>query len=325
MGRIGIVFESQYGHTKKVAERVAQRAAEAGYEVRLVQVAEAAASDIEGSDAVVLLAPVYDRQHAEALTAFAKEHRVRLAARPTAFFSVSLAAAIKNDVVVRESTGKLVREFLDATGLLPTTIAKVAGALDYPAYPSTFRRTMRAASLVLRLPTDTSRAHDLTDWAAVDRATSHFIRHLEGQTMHQVIYASWTGNTRKVADAIAGELGVTPVDVSEGSVLSGTDVLFLGTGCYGKKPSPALMKLVASSDVRGRKVALFGTSGGGESMALAYLAAALEQKGANVRGSYCCKGRTFWLLQRGHPDVLELANARRFAREMSRTGSSGSP
>jgi menaquinone-dependent protoporphyrinogen IX oxidase len=59
------------------------------------------------------------------------------------------------------------------------TIAAVAGGLNYPAYPRGFRFAMRLAALVLRLPTDTSRVHELTDWAAVETAANEFFSKLE--------------------------------------------------------------------------------------------------------------------------------------------------
>jgi flavodoxin I len=137
--------------------------------------------------------------------------------------------------------------------------------------------------------------------------------------MHQVIVSSRGGNTRKLADAIAGELGVKATDVKDASLNPGTDMIFLGTGCYGGKPGPDMLKFIETSDLKGRQVALFGTSGGGIGNEVKAMAEALKGKGADVRGSFYCKGK-FLLWSRGHPEAKDLEGARKFTREMVKNG-----
>ena len=138
--------------------------------------------------------------------------------------------------------------------------------------------------------------------------------------MYQVLVYSRGGNTRKLADAIAGELGVKAAEVRAASIDPAASVLFLGSGCYGGKPGKDMAMFIANHDFRGRQVALFGTSGGGEGNEVKAMAEALREKGASVRGSYYCQGKTFVLLYRGHPDASEIAAARKFAREMAKLG-----
>jgi flavodoxin I len=138
--------------------------------------------------------------------------------------------------------------------------------------------------------------------------------------MQQVIYDSMTGNTRKLAEAIANELGVKAVDVKAATLAPGDGVLFLGSGCYGGKPGNNMVKFIGANDLRGRRVALFSTSGGGLGMELKAMEEALKGKGATVIGSYQCKGKvlmTLNLFNWGHPDAAEVAAARKFAREMA--------
>jgi flavodoxin len=137
--------------------------------------------------------------------------------------------------------------------------------------------------------------------------------------MPQVLYYSRGGNTRKVAAAIAGELGVKAADVKDATLAPGTDVIFLGSGCYGGKPGTDLLKFIEANDFRGRQVALFGTSGGGIGNEVKAMAEALKGKGASVRGSYYCKGR-FLVFSMGHPAAAEIDAARKFAREMAKLG-----
>jgi flavodoxin len=126
------------------------------------------------------------------------------------------------------------------------------------------------------------------------------------------------GNTRKVADAIAEELGVTVGDITA-SLPDDVKLLFLGSGTYGGKPGEALMKFIGSGSFTGKKVAMFGTSAspaGSEKM-IAVMTDALKQKGATISGSYHCGGK-FLVLNWGRPNKEDLDNAKKFAREMVR-------
>ncbi len=131
-----------------------------------------------------------------------------------------------------------------------------------------------------------------------------------------VLVDSRGGNTRKVADAIAGELGVTTGDIAA-SLPGDVKILFLGSGTYGGKPGEAAMKFIGSGTFTGMKVALFGTSAsdaGSEKM-IAVMADALKEKGATILGSYHCRGK-FLLINRGRPDKADLENAKQFAKKM---------
>lgn len=128
------------------------------------------------------------------------------------------------------------------------------------------------------------------------------------------------GNTRKVADAIAEELGIAVGDI-RGTLPADARILFLGSGTYGGKPGDAMTAFVGAGTFSGRKVALFGTSASaaGSERMLAALAGALKEKGAIVAGSWHCPGR-FLLVNRGRPGPEDLEHARTFAREMAAPG-----
>jgi len=63
--------------------------------------------------------------------------------------------------------------------------------------------------------------------------------------MFEVIYYSKTGNTKKVAQAIAAELGVKAENVKAKGELAKDSFVFLGTGCYGSKPGKELLKFIS--------------------------------------------------------------------------------
>jgi len=138
----------------------------------------------------------------------------------------------------------------------------------------------------------------------------------ENMTDVSVLVDSRGGNTRKVADAIAEELGIKATDVTTSSP-DDAKILFLGSGTYGGKPGELMMKFIRSGNLSGRKIALFGTAASltGVQKMTAAMTDILQQKGAIILGSYHCKGK-FLLVNRGHPNKEDLDSAKKFAREM---------
>ena len=134
--------------------------------------------------------------------------------------------------------------------------------------------------------------------------------------MFEVVYYSITGNTKKVAEAIAAELGVKAENVKGKRELDKDSFVFLGSGCYANKPGGKLREFIARNDFKGRQVALFGTSGRGEGNEVKAMEELLKPKGALIRDSFYCQGYPWYLFIRGHPSNEELANAREFANEM---------
>jgi flavodoxin len=110
--------------------------------------------------------------------------------------------------------------------------------------------------------------------------------------MHQVLFYSKGGNTRKLADAIPSEIGVKATVIKTASILDpAADIIFLGSGCYGSKPGEEMMKFIEKNDFSGRKVAVFGTSGGNAGMEVELMDAALKHKGAAVLEAITAKAR----------------------------------
>jgi len=136
--------------------------------------------------------------------------------------------------------------------------------------------------------------------------------------MFEVIYYSLTGNTRKVAEAIATELGVAAENVKTKDTLAEDSFVFLGAGLYGPLRGWGLKRFIESNDFHGRKVALFGTSGAGQGKELGALEELVTAKGAEIAGRFFCSGEFLFLVNRKHPNSRDLGNARSFAREMAK-------
>jgi menaquinone-dependent protoporphyrinogen oxidase len=81
-----VVYASRHGATAGIAARIAARLVDSGASVDLRLVDEV--ETLEGYDAVVLGAPVYDQSWPPEATAFVARYRDALAARPLWLFSV---------------------------------------------------------------------------------------------------------------------------------------------------------------------------------------------------------------------------------------------
>jgi flavodoxin len=134
--------------------------------------------------------------------------------------------------------------------------------------------------------------------------------------MIEVVYFSRSGNTRKVAEVIAGELGVTARDVKTAGVLPPDAFIFMGTGCYGAALAGPLVSFMENNRFNGRKIALFTTSAFGSLTELAVMKKQITNKGADIVASFSCYGQLL-LAKKGHPTEKELDNARKFARHVA--------
>ncbi len=136
---------------------------------------------------------------------------------------------------------------------------------------------------------------------------------------YQVLYDSRGGNTRKLADAIAGELGIKASDIRHSSQDPSAEVIFLGSGVYAEKPGEGLAEFVKNHNFTGRKVAIYSTSWRTGEKAFYGIVDALKRRGAIVQRGYHCKGRAgFFNL--GHPNREEFDAAKAWAREMAKVG-----
>jgi flavodoxin I len=134
-----------------------------------------------------------------------------------------------------------------------------------------------------------------------------------------VVYFSRGGKTRKVAEAIAQELGCEAVDVKkETPDVSGVELLIVGSGEYGwlhKTLQGFLDSLQPSSN---KKAAVFATAGGPKPKCIRVIQEALETKGYKVISSFKCRGQLLFFLNRGHPTEDDLKNAKAFASDLKK-------
>jgi len=134
-----------------------------------------------------------------------------------------------------------------------------------------------------------------------------------------VVYASLTGNTQKLAAAMAEKLDVTPRRIEEAPSVGKGDLLLLGSGVYWNRPARAVRRYLKNlPSLKGVKVALFGTYGGAPHQIDA-MAKIVQRKGGQILGRFSCRGRDWFVLglvARGHPNAAELSAAAAFAHNM---------
>jgi menaquinone-dependent protoporphyrinogen oxidase len=165
MQRILVIYASAFGQTRAIASRLADRLRNAGHTVELADVTQRPPSP-DGFDAVVVGARVQGGKHGDEIAAYVRTHRERLHARPTAFFSVSMSAATRT---AGPDPHGYIAAFLKATAWKPGRWIAIAGSLPYRKYNPILRLVMKFMSWRGGHSTDTSKNHEYTDWAQVDR------------------------------------------------------------------------------------------------------------------------------------------------------------
>jgi len=178
MSHVLVVYESKYGQTRKIAERVLELAQRRGHDARLLHVTATRADDVKRADLVVVLAPVFGGKHPKTIRRFLEASLPILAQRTSAFYSVSGSAASAR-VKERDAAQDIAKKLVDGTGWSPKVVASIGGAIDFPKYNPILRFVMKLIARRNGGSTDTSRAHELTNWATVESITANLLAELE--------------------------------------------------------------------------------------------------------------------------------------------------
>ena len=170
-----VVHASFDGQSRLIAERMAATLRSEGHTVEAGDVDDVG-NALDRCEAVIVGGGVRYGRHAPRLERFAKSKRAALIALPNAFFSVCMSAGSPR--AKPDEARRYVEEFRRRTGWVPDTTIRFAGALRYRQYNPLLRLVMRMISRETGASTDTSRNHDYTDWAAVDRFARGFAMRL---------------------------------------------------------------------------------------------------------------------------------------------------
>jgi menaquinone-dependent protoporphyrinogen oxidase len=178
--QILIVYGTRYGQTAKIAERIADVLMANGDAATIVH---AHKKSLPGNhtfaefDGVIVGASVIRGRHQGAVARFVRTNLARLTTLPSAFFSVSGAAAGSKPGDAARAQG-FVDEFLAQTRWRPSMTERFGGAMAYTKYGRILRWVTKRTSEREGGPTDTSRDHEFTDWEQVERFARAFARQL---------------------------------------------------------------------------------------------------------------------------------------------------
>jgi menaquinone-dependent protoporphyrinogen oxidase len=163
-----VVYASTHGHTGRIAARIAASMRAHGVEVDLRDVACATDAQPRHYDVVVVGASLHKGGHQREITDWVRSRQRALAARPSAFFSVSLSAA-DDSAASQADAQRCIDELCEQTAWTPARTQAIAGCLEYREYDVFTRQLMRLLMRRWGHPTDASQDYDYTDWDAVDR------------------------------------------------------------------------------------------------------------------------------------------------------------
>lgn len=167
MADVLIVYATELGHTRRIAEKMAGEMRAAGH--RPAVASSEAAPDLDAFDAVVVGAPVRTSAFVPAIEDYARDHAADLGRRPSALFSVC-APDDHDDRSCREALDAYLRALQHETGWHPDVIASFAGVRPYTH--------IGIAHHVLGGEGAAAAEGGATDWDAVSGFVEAFLHHL---------------------------------------------------------------------------------------------------------------------------------------------------
>ncbi len=134
---------------------------------------------------------------------------------------------------------------------------------------------------------------------------------------YAIRYFSREGSTKKLADAIAEELGIIAYDVNE-PLVDPVDVLFLGGAVYRNDLDFEFRSFIETLDSELVGEAVVFSISSGNKMPYDVVKAILDEKGIKLNEkTYFCKGKKLFM-NAGHPDIDDLKAVKIFARSIAR-------
>lgn len=194
--RVLVVYSTQHGSTRNIAERVAGTLRTRGFAVDVHDVAAPVQPVIGEYRAALLAAPIHMGRHAKDFVAFVVRNRDALARMASALLSVSLTQITLDSATASDEQRRLARDalqqvlatFIARTGWRPGQVSSIAGSLAYTRYNWFVRWMMKRIARKQGGSTDTSRDHVYTDWIALEQLVVTFATGLDG-TEHAVAVA----------------------------------------------------------------------------------------------------------------------------------------
>jgi menaquinone-dependent protoporphyrinogen oxidase len=174
-----VIYGTGEGQTEKVAARLVEAIEDRGHDARAVNVRDRPSDrDVEESDAVIVGSSIHIGKHGRKVRTFVRNHRDALAAKPTAFFQVSLSSSTEEGA---EEAAKYVDEFVETTGWHPDRIGLFGGALRFSKYGFIKGLMMKRIVAGSMPDVDPSTDTEFTDWDEVDAFAADVAAFVEGR------------------------------------------------------------------------------------------------------------------------------------------------
>lgn len=143
----------------------------------------------------------------------------------------------------------------------------------------------------------------------------------------RIVCFSQTGNTRKVAKAMASvfsgaghDVRILSLDKASHDELADADLIGVGAPCFeSQAPTPVRDFLKHLPEMDGKKAFVFSTSGGAPGRVLYDLARPLQDRGGDIVAGFLCRGTCFYpipcLVGRfpDRPGEMDLTESEQFA------------
>jgi len=176
MPRILLLYATTEGQTARIAERIAHTLRKQRHSVEMLP-ADTPEADPAAYDGVMVGASIHYGHYPAYLRTLIRRHGNALAARPCAFFSVSLSGG--GPGAKPKAAQRYIEKFLRRTGWQPQLVASFGGALKYSLYGPIKRRMMIVFVGLAGGDTDTTRDYEYTDWEAVARFADAYAQGLK--------------------------------------------------------------------------------------------------------------------------------------------------
>ena len=178
-----VVHATRSGHTRRIAEHIADRIRTLAHEVQLQDVRTEALPPLTRYSAVILAAGVHLGHHDREMVRFVRARRQELSEVPTLFLSVSLTEAAAEDfhrpdderLEARRAALNALRDLVLETGWQPQRALPVAGAMDDSASGS-FGRMLLRTLLPRDLAEEVTRGVVFTNWIALNGVVDGLVR-----------------------------------------------------------------------------------------------------------------------------------------------------
>lgn len=170
-----IVYGTTEGQTRKIVEFMRDRLRDRGEIVTLIEALDAPSDlDPHTYDAAIVAASLHAGQYQAAVVEFAGKHHTVLNAMKSAFVSVSLSAAGKDEDDL-QGLARCVAQFQQQTGWTRQTLHHAAGAFRFTQYDFLKRWALKYIAWRKGQPTDARKDYELTDWEALGRFVDEFL------------------------------------------------------------------------------------------------------------------------------------------------------